>query len=334
MKKLISALLACAVMLPSCEDLNGFLDENKEDMEQNDENSNEEGDENSDEQMPEEKPDIFYFKSEQEIADAVRMSYASLSEFIKKQISVESLYFTGGIESITPTNPDIEVMWQSGYEALYKANKCLLSLDHSELIDDDAERKYRIHCFAVIGYTTKTMSDHWGRIPLAGQGFRLEDELPNAMEEELMRFSRENLDRAIEEGMNTEIDIFDDIHVSGQGLMVAQAEVSYMLNDWPRGVEMCKRALETTEEAILLKIGNAEIYTRGHAEFMLSELSALIGIQYEKLEWNKDLFGYWYMLKRTGKLMEVTGCPEYKQALPVPLSALANNKLLMQNPGY
>lgn len=48
---------------------------------------------------------------------------------------------------------------------------------------------------------------------------------------------------------------------------------------------------------------------------------------------NKE-YGYFAMLKRIGKLQEVSGCTEHELLSPIPEMELKYYKNLIQNPGY
>ena len=349
MKNTFLLLIACCLTFASCEDLGDIINgiengENTENTDNNENDGNNDGDESTD--VPADLP-TFAYTSEDDIKASVDLAYDALRKYIDYQKIVENtIIIEKNFESITPNDANIDKMWKSGYEAIAVANKCIRSLEKSiEIFGQEVVDKYLGTCNAVIGFIYKDMVEHWGNIPIITPESSVSEFHPTAMENEVRAYCAERLElgRKLLEVQNT----FINDQMTVQTTMLALAEAKYY--DYHIGREMCRIVLdmENTEEIIYTVTGFEShnkiiIYTKKYAELLLAEYSYYLGLVNEAggdlpqiiSRWDSNSYGYWSMLKRTNRLVQSIGCPEYMKYLPIPASELANNPNLMQNPGY
>lgn len=95
---------------------------------------------------------------------------------------------------------------------------------------------------------------------------------------------------------------------------------------------------QTDSEIYRIFGGRLPNYTSEKTALLLKEAGMEASADKSSLsaEWKeqKQYWGYWTMLKRTGQALTVAGCEAYELLIPLPQSEIERFPALLQNPGY
>ena len=286
------------------------------------------------------------------IQNAIYSIYSSLIDYEYKQMLLEKIRLTQKdfdghwIPTIAPSDSKVSDAWSAGYRTISFTNMVINKL---ETMDGSYIEEYkRTACIneakALRCMVYYNLSQLWGNIPY----ITIPNDLDNYDEiQQSPIYSTQTLCSELD-GILQSIDHLPE----GEGRITMETvkalraeiilslgykeEAGYLLRDCQSDFYII---IEEDYNPEIYRIFGERIpnYTSEKTALLLKEIhvessadkSALAaGWETQKQDW-----GYWLMLKRTGQAQTVSGCKEYELLMPIPQSEIEMLSLL-QNPGY
>ena len=286
-----------------------------------------------------------FWQSEEDILAATMATYIRLIEFTAKQLDLETIRITGkdlyGFpRTISATSQEVADCWQAAYSAINMCN-LIIKHAHDEYANYINEAK-ALRCFAYYN-----IAHLWDKAPYittvididAATTYQILDKeqiFDNILSE--IREIEEN--GRIKEGGNSNY----DYRIDYETLLAIKGEINLSRGNNNMALSLFESGEPTfslslvggTFEDYQAIFGNAiPLYTAQLTTLLKKEA---LGETEEALQlWQHQenaTYGYWAMLKRTGKAQQVTGCKEHEILMPIPESEIRYNTNLTQNPGY
>jgi hypothetical protein len=270
-------------------------------------------------------------------------TYIRLIEFTAKQLDLETIRITdkdlyGFPRTISATSQEVADCWQAAYSAI---NMCNLIIKHArEEYATYINEAKALRCFAYYN-----IAHLWGKAPYittvidgdATATYQILDKeqiFDNILGE--IREIEEN--GRIKEGGNSNY----DYRIDYETLLAIKGEINLARGNHDVALSIFTSATPTF--SLYLNEGsNYQAIFGSTVPIYTAQLTTLLkkealGETEEALQlWQHQenaTYGYWAMLKRTGKAQQVTGCKEHEILMPIPESEIIYNTNLTQNPGY
>ncbi|MBR5851149.1 MAG: RagB/SusD family nutrient uptake outer membrane protein [Bacteroidaceae bacterium] len=321
-----------------CEEDNNSTDNSGEENGGGDDNSGEVDEALPDNIVAEES----FWQSEEDVLAVTAHTYIKLIEFTVKQLNLETIRITGkdlyGLPKIIrATSQEVEDCWQAAYSAINMCNLIIkyASDDYVSYINEARA----LRCFAYYN-----IAHLWGKAP-----YITEPTDSDATPSYTILDKEQIFDNILNEidgiGELREInDIYSNYYIDNETLQTIKGEINLSRGDHNAALSLFTSGEPTfslslvggTFEDYQAIFGNAiPLYTAQLTTLLKKEA---LGETEEALQlWQHQenaTYGYWAMLKRTGKAQQVTGCKEHEILMPIPESEIRYNTNLTQNPGY
>ena len=284
-----------------------------------------------------------FWNNEGEVESVIAGTYINLIEFTAKQLNLETIRITGknlygSPETISATSQEVEDCWHAGYQAI---NLCNLIIKHApEGCESYINEAKTLRCFAYYN-----IAHLWGKAPYITEATDVDEPFtyPTILDKEQIF---ENILSEIEEigefretassNNNYLIDIETlqtikgEIHLSRGDNNTA----TYLFTSY---IPAFSLYLEGTGYNDYQAIFGSAIPLYTVQLTNLLEMEASGEIEEAMRLWQQPenaTYGYWAMLKRTGKAQHITGCKEHEILMPIPENEIRYNKNITQNPGY
>ena len=285
------------------------------------------------------------WQSEEDILAATMATYIRLIEFTAKQLNLETIRITGkdlyGFpRTISATSQEVADCWQAAYSAINMCN-LIIKHTHDEYANYINEAK-ALRCFAYYN-----IAHLWDKAPYittvidvdAATTYQILDQ-EQIFDNILSEISEIGENGRIKEDGNSNY----NYRIDYETLLAIKGEINLSRGNNNMALSLFESGEPTfslslvggTFEDYQAIFGNAiPLYTAQLTTLLKKEA---LGETEEALQlWQHQenaTYGYWAMLKRTGKAQQVTGCKEHEILMPIPESEIRYNTNLTQNSGY
>ena len=319
-----------------CEEDNNSTDNSGEENGGGDDNSGEVDETQPDNIVAEES----FWQSEEDILAATAATYIRLIEFTAKQLDLETIRITGkdlyGFpRTISATSQEVADCWQAAYSAINMCN-LIIKHAHDEYANYINEAK-ALRCFAYYN-----IAHLWGKAPYITTAIEsdVNTTYPIHDKEQIFDLVLSEIEEigVFREELNSNNLYFID----SETLQTIKGEINLARGNHDVALSIFTSATPTF--SLYLNEGSNYQAIFGNAiPLYTAQLTTLLkkealGETEEALQlWQHQenaTYGYWAMLKRTGKAQQVTGCKEHEILMPIPESEIRYNTNLTQNPGY
>lgn len=292
----------------------------------------------------------YFWKNENNVQSAISAIYRDLLNYEYKQLQLEKIRLTRtGFDdcpapAITPYDGNVADTWNAAYKVINETNMAINAL---ETVGGDLHNciAYLNEAKALRCMVYYNLSKLWGRVPYitisrASDNY---DEIlcsPVLWPQEMCA----QLDATLQEigylpecgghiTMETVKALRAEIALSSGNKEEAQYLLGNCSSDFSITVDE-----QTDSEIYRIFGGRLPNYTSEKTALLLKEAGMEAPADKSSLsaEWKeqKQYWGYWTMLKRTGQALTVAGCEAYELLMPLPQSEIERFPALLQNPGY
>ncbi len=283
-------------------------------------------------------PEEDLFQREIDFLAALAATYINIVSFEAAQLNLENIIITGkdmtGVpRNITATMPEIEECWTIAYEAI---NRCNTIIEHA----NEEYGKYADEAKALRCFLYYNVAHLWGKAPyITAADVDIATSLPVHEQDELFNIIYDEIDMLL---YNFENSIAGNYRIDAGALLAIQAEIELSVGNKIVACELLSRCQpnfslsinENQKELFAIYGDKITLYTPKYVELLRLETQAAENIPALWDVTDAPSYGYWAMLKRTGKAQEVSGCKEHELLMPIPENELTFNPNLTQNIGY
>lgn len=278
------------------------------------------------------------FQTEVDFLAALAATYINIVSFEAAQLNLENIIITGkdmtGVpRSITATMPEIEECWTNAYKAI---NQCNTIIEYA----NEEYGKYADEAKALRCFLYYNIAQLWGKAPyITATDVDIATSSPVHEQDELFNIIYDEIDMLL---YNFENSIAGNYRIDAGALLAIQAEIELSVGNKSVACELLSRCQpnfslsinDSQEELFAIYGDKITLYTPKYVELLRLETQAAENIPALWDVTDAPAYGYWAMLKRTGKAQEVSGCKEHELLMPIPKNELAFNPNLTQNRGY
>lgn len=280
-----------------------------------------------------------FWNSEVNAQAATAGIYVRLIDFEYNQANIENIRITGRNLSetaykITPQSNYVTNCWYSAYEAITTCNNII---GHTP----EEYRKYADEARALRCFLYYNIAHLWGSAP-----YVTTTDIEAAMSSPIL--SKEEIFTIISNEIDMLLGEFEGSIVAGNygidatSLLAIKAEIELSKGNKREAEEILRHCqpnfslyIDESRESIYSIFGKEiKLYTPEYVELLKAEAQNNENLLALWEDIGTYAYGYWAMLKRTGKAQDTTGCKEQELLLPFPDSELKYNTNLIQNPGY
>ena len=263
--------------------------------------------------------------TEEQFIAATSAMYVMLRSYVASQLEIENvrLYgqtLVGEHHLIDPQSTLVEQVWTEAYKTIGMANTIIAA------VNDPGFIRYKHEALAVKAFVYYNLCVLFGQTVIDEQVLSADDSLPLVV------------------AMLNEVEMLVDepFRVGMEDVKALCAEVALYVGDNELAVNMLS-GCEANLSLYVDEVYDAELYQQFGGEITIyspAKIELLYGeaVGDERYdEWHAlggVLYGYWSMLKRTSRAIEVCGCEPYELLLPIPMSELMFNPKITQNSGY
>lgn len=276
-----------------------------------------------------------FFVTESNIRNYVAGLYLYMAKFQLDKLQLECIRTTGKdldgkTQIISASSNMINQAWKSAYKTISYANTGINGIDKS---------KYPIYYNEAIvlrDWVYLNIYQLWGKVCIVNPNDIFTVNVYDAttiipmIEQEL-----KGIDKLNEE----------DNHFNFAALKALRAEIALHSGKHAEALTLldnltCNFDMLYTSEALDYNVptilnNKISIYSQDRIALMKKEASDDTSTLVTSWQtFGSDNYGYWAMLIRTNQAVTVTGCKSYEVLMPFPISELASNPILTQNPGY
>ena len=283
-------------------------------------------------------PEENLFQTEEGFRSALAATYINIVSFEAAQLNLENIIITGkdmtGVpRNITATIPEIEECWTNAYKAI---SQCNAIIEHA----DEEYSKYADEAKALRCFLYYNIAHLWGKAPyITAADVDIATSLPVHEQDELFNIIYDEIDMLLPYFENS---IAGNYRIDAGALLAIQAEIELSVGNKSVACELLSRCQpnfslsinDSQKELFAIYGDKITLYTPKYVELLTQEAQAAENLPALWNEKSGSSYGYWAMLKRTGKAQEVSGCKEHELLMPIPENELTFNPNLTQNPGY
>lgn len=283
-------------------------------------------------------PEENLFQTEESFRSALATTYINIVSFEAAQLNLENIKITGrdmvGIpRTITATMPELEECWTNAYKAINMCNKII---EHA----DEEYSKYADEAKALRCFLYYNIAQLWGKAPyITTADIDIATSSPVLKQDELFNIIYEEIGMLL---YNFENSIAGNYGIDVSSLLAIQAEMELSADNKSVARELLSQCYanfslsinESQKELFTIYGDKITLYTPEYVELLTQEAQAAENLPALWNEKSGSSYGYWAMLKRTGKAQEISGCKEHELPMPIPEKELTFNPNLTQNPGY
>ena len=279
-----------------------------------------------------------FWQNEESAAALLAIAYREIISFIATQINLEHIRITGytttGIpKTITAGSPEVYECWANAYSAINRCNLLIESIPEDYEIYKNEARALRCFIYYNIAHL-------WGKAPyVTTKDAADSDSRPASDKEEIY----DRILKEIDEIGKLKAADNDRYFIDHETLQTIKGEInlergnnSTALSLFERNTPAFALSLSNQNENYKVIFGEEiPLYTPQLTTLLTTE--ACGGIDEALQLWQEQgvlSYGYWAMLKRTGKAQELVNCKEHELLMPIPMRELIFNKNITQNPGY
>lgn len=292
------------------------------------------------------------FATEDNIQAAIYSIYGNLRDYEYKQMLLEKIRLTQKdfdghwVPTIAPSDGRVSDAWSAAYRTINLTNMVINKLETMDgsYIEEYKRSTYINEAKALRCMLYYNLSQLWGNIPyitIPNDPDNYNDILQSPI------YSTQTLCSELDNILQS-IDHLPE----GEGRITMEAvkalraeiilslgykeEAEYLLHDCLSDFYII---IEEDYNPEIYRIFGERIpnYTSEKTALLLKEIHVESSADKSSLaaEWEtqKQNWGYWLMLKRTGQAQTVSGCKEYELLMPIPQSVIEMLSFL-QNPGY
>lgn len=282
-----------------------------------------------------------FWHSENDVAAMLATIYMELIGFEAEQLNLENIRITGkdlygSVKTIYATSQEVEECWSAAYKAI---SKCNAMIEHAPAeFEGYINEAKALRCF--IYYNIAHL---WGKAPyITASDTDAATNSPVLSKEEIFDIIMNEIDEI--GTLRESDDRYNDYYIDYETLQTIKGEINISrgnsntaLSLFAGSIPAFSLSLENYSHAgyqaafgSCIPLYTTQLVTllkkeaRGETEELL-------------LQWQEQeaiTYGYWAMLKRTGKAQDITGCKEHEILLPIPESEMLFNAKITQNPGY
>lgn len=278
------------------------------------------------------------FQTEVDFLAALAATYINIVSVEAAQLNLENIIITGkdmtGVpRSITATMPEIEECWTNAYKAI---NQCNTIIEYA----NEEYGKYADEAKALRCFLYYNIAQLWGKAPyITAADVDITTYSPVHEQDELFNIIYNEIDMLL---YNFENSFAGNYGIDAGSLLAIQAEIELSVGNKSVACELLSRCQpnfslsinDSQEELFAIYGDKITLYTPKYVELLTQEAQAAENLPALWNEKSGSSYGYWAMLKRTGKAQEVSGCKEHELLMPIPENELAFNPNLTQNRGY
>lgn len=283
-------------------------------------------------------PEENLFQTEEGFRSALAATYINIVSFEAAQLNLENIIITGkdmtGVPmNITATMPEIEECWTNAYKAI---SLCNTIIEHA----DEEYGKYADEAKALRCFLYYNIAHLWGKAPfITATGIDIIASSPVIKQYELFGIVYDEIEKLLPYFENS---IAGNYGIDAGALLAIQAEIELSVGNKSVACELLSRCQpnfslsinDSQKELFAIYGDKITLYTPKYVELLTQEAQAAENLPALWNEKSGSSYGYWAMLKRTGKAQEVSGCKEHELLMPIPENELAFNPNLTQNRGY
>lgn len=283
-------------------------------------------------------PEENLFQTEEGFRSALAATYINIVSFEAAQLNLENIIITGkdmtGVPmNITATMPEIEECWTNAYKAI---SLCNTIIEHA----DEEYGKYADEAKALRCFLYYNIAHLWGKAPfITATGIDIIASSPVIKQYELFGIVYDEIEKQLPYFENS---IAGNYGIDAGALLAIQAEIELSVGNKSVACELLSRCQpnfslsinDSQKELFAIYGDKITLYTPKYVELLTQEAQAAENLPALWNEKSGSSYGYWAMLKRTGKAQEVSGCKEHELLMPIPENELAFNPNLTQNRGY
>ena len=283
-------------------------------------------------------PEENLFQTEVSFRSALAATYINIVSFEAAQMNLENIIITGKDmtdvpRSITATMPEIEECWTNAYKAI---NQCNTIIEYA----NEEYGKYADEAKALRCFLYYNIAQLWGKAPyITATGIDIIASSPVIKQYELFGIVYDEIEMLLPYFENS---IAGNYGIDAGALLAIQAEIELSVGNKSVACELLSRCQpnfslsinDSQEELFAIYGDKITLYTPKYVELLRLETQAAENIPALWDVTDAPAYGYWAMLKRTGKAQEVSGCKEHELLMPIPENELAFNPNLTQNRGY
>jgi len=272
------------------------------------------------------------------VEQAINALFASARDYIRYQLFIEKYVIdykknNGEHSHLDPYDAHFDNLWEKGYRAIHYSNLIIENTASKRQFETSYKEAVAMRAF--LYYNIAML---WGNIPYVTKSFSLDEGM--------------NANNAPQLDANTVYgNLLNDINfnlseIRGYDVYFTRESLSYLINE----IQMARLG-----KCILdVPYYEGDIFRFADASDGMGELMGintpiyngdyynLLNMEINKSEdllsaWNRlgdYRYGYWAMLKRTGKTAEVANIQGDELLLPIPSPELNKVSYLKQNPGY
>ena len=268
------------------------------------------------------------------VETALARTYYVARTFTKQQIDLENyflqLHSNGNSTSIRPTDSRISSLWQNAYRAINHTN---LIISHCT---KEEHSEYKAQATALRAFLYYNIAMLWGNVPYFTQPLDTESSnisVPQTSAQTIYTSILSDLNSLSLQNRNT------NYMLSNDALEILKKEISMTLaktynvnlsSTWNPIFEYSPTRNEYGE----FTDKGTVIYSREYLTLLNKESTTDKDEIIKTWNYTGKEYGYLAMLKRIGKLKEVSGCKDHELVFPIPEMELKYNTSLVQNPGY
>ena len=266
--------------------------------------------------------------------------YIKSISFTIEQLNLEQTRITGKNlaghnETITATSQDIENCWTAAYSAI---NHCNTMIEHApeEYFAAINEAK-ALRCFLYYN-----IAHLWGKAPYITSTNDIAASTSQVLNKEQIFDNILKEINSIGQFRTTESQ-YSNYYIDNETLQMIKGEIYMARGMHNEALDIFRNSAPTFSLSLEGNHENYQTFFGKEIQLYTAEITLLLAneacgeIDTTIQEWQAQryvTYGYWAMLKRTSKALEITGCKEYELLLPIPNSEILRNRNITQNPGY
>lgn len=280
-----------------------------------------------------------FWNSEVNAQTAIAGIYARLIDFEYNQANIENIRITGRdlsdrADKITPQSNNVTNCWNAAYATIAACNNII---EHAP----EEYRKYANEARALRCLLYYNIAHLWGSAPyVTTTNTEAVINSPILSKEEIFTMISDETDMLLGEFDGSIVS--ENYGIDAASLLAIKAEIELSRGNKREAEEIllyCQPNfslyIDENKENIYSFFGEEiKLYTPQYIELLKAEAQNSEALHALWEDIGTHAYGYWAMLKRTGKAQDVTGCKEHELLLPFPDSELRYNANLIQNPGY
>lgn len=267
--------------------------------------------------------------SESQIEMAIAAIYMSMIEAVAEQLNLENIRINGvdlyGVSNvITSSSQQVLDTWSKWYKTVNYTNMIISNVDrelYSHYYDEAVVAKaFAFYNLAMLyGVVVVSESIDSCEVYNASEALDMVDDMLSSsrtLEDGMYRFS--NSDVA---ALRAEISMYRGVQNYELSTLAESAdfELYVDISSYPNFYDLFGETIT--------------IYSPARIELLKREIKGEDVVS-EWLTLNEDNYGYWPMLKRTGRACKIARCEEYELLMPIPEFEIMRYPNLVQNDGY